>query len=577
MDTSNVDMVRKAKSKSQAPGAPKSDIEIAREADIRPIIEIGTKLGIPADALMQYGPSKAKVSFNYLDSIKGNKDGKLILVTAISPTPAGEGKTTTTVGLGDGLNRIGKKAMICLREPSLGPCFGMKGGAAGGGYAQVVPMEDINLHFTGDFHAITSAHNLLAALIDNHIYWGNELGIDARRVAWRRVLDMNDRALRDVVTSLGGVANGYPRQTGFDITVASEIMAIFCLADGLADLQRRLGDIVIAYTSDRKPICARDLKADGPMTVLLKDALMPNFVQTLENNPAFIHGGPFANIAHGCNSVSATKSALKLADYVVTEAGFGADLGAEKFFDIKCRKAGLTPGAVVIVATVRALKMHGGVAKDALGSENVEALKKGCANLGRHLANVKKFGVPAVVAINRFIKDSDAELAAIQEFTKSLGVDAVVCEHWGKGSEGTEELAQKVVGLLDGGTAKFKPLYDDKLPLFDKINLICKEIYGASGAVADKKVRDQLKQWEADGYGHFPVCMAKTQYSFSTDPNLRGAPDGHEVPVREVRLSAGAGFVVAICGEIMTMPGLPRVPSANSIVLDEAGLIQGLF
>jgi len=577
MDTSNVDMVRKAKSKSQAPGAPKSDIEIAREADIRPIIEIGTKLGIPADALMQYGPSKAKVSFNYLDSIKGNKDGKLILVTAISPTPAGEGKTTTTVGLGDGLNRIGKKAMICLREPSLGPCFGMKGGAAGGGYAQVVPMEDINLHFTGDFHAITSAHNLLAALIDNHIYWGNELGIDARRVAWRRVLDMNDRALRDVVTSLGGVANGYPRQTGFDITVASEIMAIFCLADGLADLQRRLGDIVIAYTSDRKPICARDLKADGPMTVLLKDALMPNFVQTLENNPAFIHGGPFANIAHGCNSVSATKSALKLADYVVTEAGFGADLGAEKFFDIKCRKAGLTPGAVVIVATVRALKMHGGVAKDALGNENVEALKKGCANLGRHLANVKKFGVPAVVAINRFIKDSDAELAAIQEFTKSLGVDAVVCEHWGKGSEGTEELAQKVVGLLDGGTAKFKPLYDDKLPLFDKINLICKEIYGASGAVADKKVRDQLKQWEADGYGHFPVCMAKTQYSFSTDPNLRGAPDGHEVPVREVRLSAGAGFVVAICGEIMTMPGLPRVPSANSIVLDEAGLIQGLF
>jgi formate--tetrahydrofolate ligase len=577
MDTSNVDMVRKARSKSQAAGAPKSDIEIAREADIRPITEIGSKLGIPADALMQYGPSKAKIGFNYLDSIKGNKDGKLILVTAISPTPAGEGKTTTTVGLGDGLNRIGKKAMICLREPSLGPCFGMKGGAAGGGYAQVVPMEDINLHFTGDFHAITSAHNLLAALIDNHIYWGNELGIDARRVAWRRVLDMNDRALRDVVTSLGGVANGYPRQTGFDITVASEIMAIFCLADGLADLQRRLGDIVIAYTSDRKPVCARDLKADGPMTVLLKDALMPNFVQTLENNPAFIHGGPFANIAHGCNSVSATKSALKLADYVVTEAGFGADLGAEKFFDIKCRKAGLTPGAVVIVATVRALKMHGGVAKDALGNENVEALKKGCANLGRHLANVKKFGVPAVVAINRFIKDSDAELAAIQEFTKSLGVEAVVCEHWGKGSEGTEELAQKVVGLLDGGTAKFKPLYDDKLPLFDKIDTICKQIYGASGAVADKKVRDQLKQWEAEGYGHFPVCMAKTQYSFSTDPNLRGAPDGHEVPVREVRLSAGAGFVVAICGEIMTMPGLPRVPSANSIVLDEAGLIQGLF
>jgi formate--tetrahydrofolate ligase len=577
MDTSNVDMVRKAKSKSQAPGAPKSDIEIAREADIRPIIEIGTKLGIPADALMQYGPSKAKIGFNYLDSIKGNKDGKLILVTAISPTPAGEGKTTTTVGLGDGLNRIGKKAMICLREPSLGPCFGMKGGAAGGGYAQVVPMEDINLHFTGDFHAITSAHNLLSALIDNHIYWGNELAIDERRVTWRRVLDMNDRALRDTVTSLGGVANGFPRQTGFDITVASEVMAIFCLADGLADLQRRLGDIVIAYTRDRKPIYARDLKADGPMTVLLKDALMPNFVQTLENNPAFIHGGPFANIAHGCNSVSATKAALKLADYVVTEAGFGADLGAEKFFDIKCRKAGLNPEAVVIVATVRALKMHGGVAKDALGDENVDALKKGCANLGRHISNIKKFGVPAVVAINRFVKDSEAELAAIQEFVRSKGVEAVICEHWGKGSEGTEELANKVVALIDSGVADFQPLYSDKLTLFDKIDLICKEIYGASGAIADKKVRDQLKQWEEEGYGDYPVCMAKTQYSFSTDPNLRGAPSDHAVPVREVRLSAGAGFIVVICGEIMTMPGLPRVPSANSIKLDKDGLIQGLF
>jgi len=555
----------------------KSDIEIAREAKMKPITEIGKKLSIPADALMQYGPTKAKVSFDYLESIKKNKDGKLILVTAISPTPAGEGKTTTTVGLGDGLNRIGKKAMICLREPSLGPCFGMKGGAAGGGYAQVVPMEDINLHFTGDFHAITSAHNLLSALIDNHIYWGNELDIDSRRVAWRRVLDMNDRALRDIVSSLGGVANGFLRQTGFDITVASEVMAIFCLADGLADLQRRLGDIVIAYTRDRKPVYARDVKAEGPMTVLLKDALMPNFVQTLENNPAFIHGGPFANIAHGCNSVSATKAALKLADYVVTEAGFGADLGAEKFFDIKCRKAGLDPQAVVIVATVRALKMHGGVAKDALGNENVDALKKGCANLGRHIANVKKFGVPAVVAINRFVKDTDAELKAIQEFAKSQGVEAVVCEHWGKGSEGTEELANKVVGLIDKGGAKFKPLYEDKMPLFDKIDTICKQIYGASGAVADKKVRDQLKQWEADGYGEYPVCMAKTQYSFSTDPNLRGAPDGHEVPVREVRLSAGAGFVVAICGEIMTMPGLPRVPSANSIVLDKDGLIQGLF
>ena len=556
---------------------PKSDIEIAREAKMQPITEVGAKLNMPAEALMQYGPTKAKVSFDYLESIKQNKDGKLILVTAISPTPAGEGKTTTTVGLGDGLNRIGKKAMICLREPSLGPCFGMKGGAAGGGYAQVVPMEDINLHFTGDFHAITSAHNLLSALIDNHIYWGNELGIDARRVSWRRVLDMNDRALRDTITSLGGVANGFPRQTGFDITVASEIMAIFCLADGLADLQRRLGDIVIAYTRDRKPIYARDVKADGPMTVLLKDALMPNFVQTLENNPAFIHGGPFANIAHGCNSVSATKAALKLADYVVTEAGFGADLGAEKFFDIKCRKAGLNPEAVVIVATVRALKMHGGVAKDALGDENVEALKKGCANLGRHLSNLKKFGVPAVVAINRFIKDSDAELAAIQEFAQSQGVEAVICEHWGKGSEGTEELANKVVGLLDGGSASFKPLYDDKLSLFDKIDTICKEIYGASGAIADKKVRDQLKAWEDEGYGELPVCMAKTQYSFSTDPNLRGAPSDHAVPVREVRLSAGAGFIVAICGEIMTMPGLPRVPSANSIRLDDAGQIEGLF
>ncbi|WP_422367160.1 formate--tetrahydrofolate ligase [Pelagibius sp.] len=556
---------------------PKSDIEIAREASMKPITEVGAKLDMPADALMQYGPSKAKVSFDYLESVKSKPDGKLILVTAISPTPAGEGKTTTTVGLGDGLNRIGKKAMICLREPSLGPCFGMKGGAAGGGYAQVVPMEDINLHFTGDFHAITSAHNLLSALIDNHIYWGNELGIDERRVSWRRVLDMNDRALRDTVTSLGGVANGFPRQTGFDITVASEVMAIFCLADGLEDLQKRLGDIVVAYTRERKPIYARNLKAEGPMTVLLKDALMPNFVQTLENNPAFIHGGPFANIAHGCNSVSATKSALKLADYVVTEAGFGADLGAEKFFDIKCRKAGLKPEAVVIVATVRALKMHGGVAKDSLGDENVEAVKKGLENLGRHIANIAKFGVPAVVGINRFIKDSEAELAAIQEFTQGLGVDAVVCEHWGKGSEGTEELANKVVGLIDSGAAAFKPLYSDELPLFEKINTIAQQIYGASEAIADKKVRDQLKQWEDAGYGHLPVCMAKTQYSFSTDPNLRGAPSGHAVPVREVRLSAGAGFIVAICGEIMTMPGLPRVPAANSIHLDQAGLIQGLF
>lgn len=544
---------------------------------MKPITEVGAKLGIPAEQLMQYGPNKAKLSFAHLESLKDKPDGKLILVTAISPTPAGEGKTTTTVGLGDGLNRIGKKTMICLREPSLGPCFGVKGGAAGGGYAQVVPMEDINLHFTGDFHAITSAHNLLSALIDNHIYWGNSLGFDERRVAWRRVLDMNDRALRDIVVSLGGVANGFPRQTGFDITVASEVMAIFCLADGLKDLEDRLGRIVIGYTRNREPILARDLKAEGPMTVLLKDALMPNLVQTLENNPAFIHGGPFANIAHGCNSVSATKSALKVADYVVTEAGFGADLGAEKFFDIKCRKAGLSPKAVVIVATVRALKMHGGVPKDQLGEENVDALKKGLANLGRHIRNIGKFGVPAVVGINKFIKDTDAELAAIQEFTKTLGVDAIICEHWGKGSEGTEHLARHVMKLVDGDSAQFRPIYDDDMPLFDKINTICREIYGAEEAVADKKIRDQLRQWEAAGYGNLPVCIAKTQYSFSTDPGLLGAPSGHVVPVREVRLSAGAGFIVAVCGEIMTMPGLPSKPAANSIVLDDNGQIQGLF
>lgn len=555
----------------------KSDIEIAREATMQPITSVGEKLGMAADALMQFGPYKAKISKAYMDSIQGNSDGKLILVTAISPTPAGEGKTTTTVGLGDGLNKIGKKAMIALREPSLGPCFGVKGGAAGGGYAQVVPMEDINLHFTGDFHAITSAHNLLSALIDNHIYWGNELGFDERRVAWRRVLDMNDRALRDTVVSLGGVANGFPRQTGFDITVASEVMAIFCLADGVKDLEDRLGAIVVGYTRNRDPIYARDLKANGPMTVLLKDALQPNLVQTLENNPAFIHGGPFANIAHGCNTVSATKTALKLADYVVTEAGFGADLGAEKFFDIKCRKAGLAPEAVVIVATIRALKMHGGVAKDALGDENVDAVKKGLENLGRHISNVAKFGVPAVVAINKFIKDTDAEMAAVQDYASQQGVDAVVCEHWGKGSAGTEELAHKVVGLIDSGKASFKTLYEDDKSLFDKIDTVCKEIYGAVGAVADKKIRDQLKAWEDQGYGHLPVCMAKTQYSFSTDPNLKGAPSGHEIPVREVRLSAGAGFIVAVCGEIMTMPGLPRVPAANSIMLDDDGLVQGLF
>ena len=555
----------------------KSDIEIAREASMKPITEIGEKIDIPSNALLQFGPSKAKISFDFLDSLQDKPDGKLVLVTAITPTPAGEGKTTTTVGLGDGLNAIGKKAMICLREPSLGPCFGVKGGAAGGGYAQVVPMEDINLHFIGDFHAITSAHNLLSALIDNHIYWGNELGFDERRIAWRRVMDMNDRALRDTVVSLGGIANGFPRQTGFDITVASEVMAIFCLANGLKDLERRLGAIVVGYTRDREPIYARDLKAEGPMTVLLKDALMPNLVQTLENNPAFIHGGPFANIAHGCNSVSATKAALKLVDYTVTEAGFGADLGAEKFFDIKCRKAGLHPNAAVIVATIRALKMHGGVAKDKLGEENVAAVKKGLENLGRHIRNVGQFGVPAVVAINRFTLDTDAELAAVQEYVTQFGVEAIECNHWAEGSKGTEALARKVVELCDSGAAQFRTLYEDDMSLFKKINTICRNIYGAEEAIADKKVRDQLTQWEEAGYGHLPVCMAKTQYSFSTDPNLKGAPTNHVVPVREVRLSAGAEFIVAICGEVMTMPGLPRVPAAASIHLDDAGLVQGLF
>ena len=555
----------------------KSDIDIAREAKMIPITEVGAKLDIPADALRQYGPDKAKVSFDFLESIKDREDGKLILVTAISPTPAGEGKTTTTVGLGDGLNAIGKKAIMALREPSLGPCFGVKGGAAGGGYAQVVPMEDINLHFTGDFHAIGAAHNLLSALIDNHIYWGNDLGFDERRVAWRRVVDMNDRALRDVVVSLGGVSNGFPRQTGFDITVASEVMAIFCLASDLDDLEDRLGKIVVGYTRDRKAIYARDLNAQGPMTVLLKDALMPNLVQTLENNPAFIHGGPFANIAHGCNSVSATKAALKLADYVVTEAGFGADLGAEKFFDIKCRKAGLNPEAVVIVCTIRAMKMHGGVAKSDLAGENVDAVKAGLENLGRHIRNVGQFGVPAVVAINRFVLDTDAEVAAVQEYAKELGVEAIIANHWADGSAGTKELAEKVVELVEGGTAQFRTLYNDDMPLFDKINTVARNIYGADEAVADKKVRDQLKQWEDEGYGDLPVCMAKTQYSFSTDPALLGAPSGHVVPVREVRLSAGAGFIVAVCGAIMTMPGLPRVPAANSIHLDDEGLVQGLF
>ena len=554
-----------------------SDIEIARAATKRPIQEIGEALGIPSEHLLPYGHDKAKVSAKFIASKRSTKDGRLILVTAINPTPAGEGKTTTTVGLGDGLNRIGKKAVVCIREASLGPCFGMKGGAAGGGMAQVVPMEDMNLHFTGDFHAITSAHNLLSAMLDNHIHHGNELGIDVRRVPWRRVLDMNDRALRQTVTSLGGPGNGYPRESGFDITVASEVMAILCLATDLDDLERRLGDIIVAYTRDLEPVRCRDLKCDGAMAVLLKDAMQPNLVQTLENNPAFVHGGPFANIAHGCNSVVATTTAMKLADYVVTEAGFGADLGAEKFMDIKCRKAGIAPSAVVIVATVRAMKMNGGVAREDLGTENVEAVEKGCANLGRHIENVTGFGVPAVVAINHFVSDTDAEIDAVRAYVESLGSQAILCRHWARGSEGIEELARKVVELADSGEADFKTLYPDDMALFDKIETIAKRIYRADEVLADKKVRDQLKAWEAAGYGHLPVCMAKTQYSFSTDPSLRGAPTGHSVPVREVRLSAGAGFVVVVCGEIMTMPGLPKHPAAEVIRLNEAGEIEGLF
>ena len=555
----------------------KSDIEIARAATMKPIAEVAAKVGIPADALVPYGTTKAKVTFKHIDSLEGAKDGKLILVTAISPTPAGEGKTTTTVGLGDGLNRIGKKAMMCLREPSLGPCFGVKGGAAGGGYAQVVPMEDINLHFTGDFHAITSAHNLLSAMIDNHIYWGNSLGFDTRRVAWRRVLDMNDRALREIVNSLGGVSNGFPRTDGFDITVASEVMAILCLSLDLKDLERRLGNIIIGYTRDKTPIRARELKADGAMTVLLKDALMPNLVQTLENNPVFIHGGPFANIAHGCNSVLATKSALKLADYVVTEAGFGADLGAEKFFDIKCRKAGLAPDAAVVVATVRALKMHGGVSKENLKNENVLAVNKGCENLKRHLENMAKFGVPVAVAINRFVTDTDAEMQEVTKAVEGLGVKAFVCTHWADGGAGTEQLAHHIVELANSGRAAFKPLYPDDMSLRDKVKTIATEIYRASDIACDASVETAFKDLEAGGFGKLPVCMAKTQYSFSTDPNKRGAPTGHVVPVRELRLSAGAEFVVVITGEIMTMPGLPRVPASESIRLNSDGQIEGLF
>jgi formate--tetrahydrofolate ligase len=555
----------------------KTDIEIAREATKKPILEIGAKLGIPSESLLPYGHDKAKVSQEFIESLAGRPDGKLILVTAINPTPAGEGKTTTTVGLGDGLNRIGKKAVVCIREASLGPNFGMKGGAAGGGYSQVVPMEEMNLHFTGDFHAITSAHNLLSAMIDNHIYWGNALDIDARRIVWRRVMDMNDRALRDIVVNLGGVSNGFPRQTGFDITVASEVMAILCLSNDLNDLQNRLGSIVIGYRRDKTPVYCRDIKADGAMTVLLKDAMQPNLVQTLENNPAFVHGGPFANIAHGCNSVIATKTALKLGEYVVTEAGFGADLGAEKFFDIKCRKAGLKPAAAVIVATVRAMKMNGGVAKADLGTENVPAVQKGCPNLGRHIANVKGFGVPVVVAINHFYSDTQAEIDAVKAYVAEQGAEAILCQHWAKGSEGIEELAKKVVSLAESGASNFAPLYPDDMPLFQKIETIAKRIYHASEVIADKSIRDQLKAWEAAGYGHLPVCMAKTQYSFTTDPNMRGAPTGHTVPVREVRLSAGAGFIVAICGEIMTMPGLPKVPSAEVIRLNDQGFVEGLF
>ena len=557
----------------------KSDIQIARDAKMQPIKDILAKVNVPdeSSAFSPMGRHIAKVNLEYLDTLKDKPDGKLILVTAITPTPAGEGKTTTSVGLNDGLNKIGKKSIVCLREPSLGPSFGMKGGAAGGGYAQVVPMEQINLHFTGDFHAITSAHNLLSALIDNHIYWGNKLNIDVRRIVWKRVMDMNDRALRSININLGGVANGFPREDGFDITVASEIMAIFCLANNLEDLENRIGNITIAYTREKKPIYAKDLKAQGPMTVLLKDAIRPNVTQTLENNPAIIHGGPFANIAHGCNSVIATKTGLKLADYVVTEAGFGADLGAEKFLDIKCRKSNLKPSCVVIVATIRALKMHGGVAKDHLKNENVDALKKGLVNLKRHIENVKKFGLPVAVAVNHFIKDTDKEVKALIDFCDDLGVKACLCTHWANGGEGVKDLAAHVVSLCEKKDTKFKFLYESKTPLFKKIETIAKEIYRADEVIADTKIRDQLKSFEESGYGELPICVAKTQYSFSTDPSLKGAPTGHVLPIREIRLSSGAEFIVVVCGAIMTMPGLPRVPAADSIKLNKKGDIEGLF
>ena len=557
----------------------KSDIQIAREAKMQPINDILAKINVPDEsaAFSPMGRHIAKINLEYLDTLKNKPNGKLVLVTAITPTPAGEGKTTTSVGLNDGLNKIGKKSIVCLREPSLGPSFGMKGGAAGGGYAQVVPMEQINLHFTGDFHAITSAHNLLSALIDNHIYWGNKLDIDVRRIVWKRVMDMNDRSLRSININLGGVANGFPREDGFDITVASEIMAIFCLSNDLEDLEKRIGNITIAYTRDKKPVYAKDLKAQGPMTVLLKDAIRPNVTQTLENNPAIIHGGPFANIAHGCNSVIATKTGLKLADYVVTEAGFGADLGAEKFLDIKCRKSDLKPSCVVIVATIRALKMHGGVAKDDLKTENVEALKKGLVNLKRHVENVKKFGLPVAVAINHFVKDTDNEVKALIEFCDTIGVKASLCTHWANGGEGTKELASHVAELCEKNEDKFKFLYESKTPLFKKIETIAKEIYRADEVIADTKIRDQLKSFEDAGYGDFPICIAKTQYSFSTDPSLKGAPTGHSLPIREIKLSSGAEFIVVICGAVMTMPGLPRVPAADSIKLNKDGEIEGLF
>jgi formate--tetrahydrofolate ligase len=555
----------------------KSDIEIARAAKLDSIIDVAKRIGINQESVFNYGHHKAKISLEFINSLKSKPEGKLILVTAMTPTPAGEGKTTTTVGLGDGLNAIGKKAIICLREPSLGPCFGMKGGAAGGGFSQVVPMEDINLHFTGDFHAIGAAHNLLSALIDNHIYWGNELGIDVRRITWKRVLDMNDRSLREIVSSLGGPGNGYPRETGFYITVASEVMAILCLANDLEDLTRRLGNIVIGYTREKNPITANDLNASGAMTVLLKDALMPNLVQTLENNPAFVHGGPFANIAHGCNTVLATKTALKLGEYVVTEAGFGADLGAEKFFNIKCRKAQLTPSVAVVVATIRALKMHGGVSKDELGKENVEAVKSGLDNLGKHIRNIGQFGVPVVVAVNNFTSDTDSEFNAIKQYCAELNVEAILCKHWAEGSSGVSDLAKKVVQIAESGSAQFRTLYDDSVSLWEKTNTIAKAIYGAQEIIADKTIREQFKNLQESGYGHFPICMAKTQYSFSTDPNLKGAPTGHVVPIKEIRLSAGAEFLVVVAGEIMTMPGLPKIPAANSIQLNKENQIEGLF